>query len=168
MGRCRGAARAVLVAGALVALVAGCGGDDDSPAGDTSPATSTTVVVDRSTWSERLDAACSELDADHSDLAVADPTDRAGAIEYAAQVSDFADELEAILDEAGVPSQDRSSATALSDRVEELAEAAADLAAAARRGDVEQTREATRRLTAAGEAINPLAEGLDVPSCSGF
>jgi len=90
----------VLVVGALVGLVAGCGGDDDRAAGDTSAqATSTTIVVDRSTWSEQLDAACSELDADYSDLAIADPTDRDDAIAHAAQVSDFAGEFEAILDE---------------------------------------------------------------------
>ena len=88
------------------------------------------MVVDRSTWSEQLDAACSELDADYADLAVADPTDRDDAIAHAARVSDFADELEVILDEAGVPSRDRPTAAALTDRVEELAEAADELATA--------------------------------------
>ena len=159
----------MLIAGALVALVAGCGSDDRGSEGDTSaPAGATTLVVDRSTWSEQLDAACSELDADYADLAAADPTDRGDAVAHAARVSDFADALEVVLDEAGVPSRDRPTAAALTDRVEELAEAADELATAARRGDVERTRAATLRLTAAGEAINPLAERLDAPSCSGF
>jgi len=168
VGRCSAATRIVVVAGALAALVIGCGGDDDRASSDPSTTTSPTNVVDRSTWSEQLDVACSELDADYADLVTADPTDRDDAIEHAARVAAFADELETILDEAGVPSQDRSTAAALSGRVEELADAAVDLAAAARRGEVEQARKATRRLTDAGAAINPLAERLDVPGCSGF
>jgi hypothetical protein len=158
-----------MIAGALAALVSGCGGGDKSAASDTStPSAAPSVVVDRSTWSEQLDTACSELEVDYADLATADLADRDDAIAHAARVSDYADDLEGILDEAGVPSRDRPTAAELSDRAGDLAEAADELVAAARRGDVERTRQATRRLTAAGREINPLAERLDAPSCSGF
>jgi hypothetical protein len=141
-----------------------CGGDE----GSSDRGATTTTAVERATWSEQLGAACDELNRDHDQLATADPSSRDDAVAYAEDVEAFAVDLVRVLDEAGVPSEDRAVADDLADLADRLAASAGDLADAANDGDVAAARDATEELRSVGEQINPLAEELDAPACGGF
>lgn len=150
---------------AAVALSASaCGGDD--PPDDAPAATSTTVA--RQEWSRQLDDACDQLNRDYEQLEQADPDTRAEAVRYASQIEEFSNELVELLDEAGVPAEDRSDADQLAELADQLAVAAGDLVDAAQDGDADAVAEATERLEAVGERINPVADALDAPACGGF
>lgn len=151
----------------LVAGVAACGGGDEElgqPVADEDRV----EVHDRDDWTSDLDRRCAELNEEYADLAVADPQDRAGAVAHAERVEELSGEMVALLDSAGVPDRDREAARRLVRHFDDLDAAAADLAEAARAGDAEAVTSAVERLEDVGAAINPAADGLDVPACGGF
>ncbi len=162
-----GVAKLTVVVALALATVA-CGREAGSDRGSAGHDDTTTTTIERTEWSSALDASCVTLNRRYGQLSTADPADRTDAIAYAGDVSAFAGELVILVRRSGTPSKDRVALGELADRVDELAAAAADLKAAAQRGDAADTTSATDRLTTAGEAINVLAETLDVPACGGF
>lgn len=161
----RGVSRAGwVVLAVVVATAASCGGADDR----SDSASATTVAVERSAWSEQLEEACEDLNSDHGQLASADPRSREDAVAYAQEVEDFAVDLVRVLDDAGVPDEDRAAADELIGLADRLAAAASDLADAAGDGDVAAARAATDELRDVGDQINPLAESLDASACGGL
>lgn len=151
---------------ALVVLVvltgAACG--DDAPAGGGD----TTAVIDRAEWGASLEQACDELNAEYQDLVDTDPADRDEAVAYAERIEQFALDSVELLERAGVPSEDRSSADTLAGHFDDLAAAAGDLADAANATDPDAASDAAARIGEVGEKINQVATDLDVPSCGGY
>lgn len=155
----------VLLLAAAAVTVGACGGEDG--AGSTST-TTTTTAVERAAWSEELEQDCDALNQDYDQLVAADPGNQDEAVAYARDVERFATELVQVLDDAGVPTEDRARAEQLADLVDQLAVAAGDLADAAGAGDAGAADAAAAALESAGAAINPVADALDAPSCGGF
>lgn len=160
----RGGRALLVLLGAAGVLVSGCGGDGSGV--DGGPTSSREVP--RAAWSERLEQGCEELNADYDHLASADPTDRDAAVDHAEDVEAYTDELVELLQASGVPDEDREDAERVVELATDLSDAATDLATAAAEGDEDAAGRAVERMTAAGEAINPLADSLDAPACGGF
>lgn len=159
--------RAVVAAAALGVLLLGCGGGQEDLG---TPVASEARVreVERREWALDLQQRCTTLNAEHAELATADPKDRADAVAHAEQVEAFAVDLVAALEQAGAPDADRRAAQQLERRVDQLRAAAGALAAEAVDGDVEGTAAAAARLDELGEVLNDLAEDLDLSPCGGF
>ncbi len=147
---------------AVLVVAAGCGdGADDAGGGST-------TVVDAEAWVRALEADCAELNEDYQQLATADPSNREEAVAHARSVEAFAGELDDLLDGAGVPDDRRAEAEQLSDRVDQLEDAAGALADAAEAGDATSAAAAAQQLADAGAGINPIAGALGAPACGGF
>lgn len=157
-----GLRRAIVSVGCatLVGLsVVGCGSDPEA-----SP--STTAAV--SDWHETVDADCESLNAEFAELAATEPADADEAVDYAADVDEFAAAILDTVRDAEVPQADAAQHEELVELVVQLEAATTELSAHAADGDAEGAAAATTRIRRLGEQINPLAEALDVPSCGGF
>lgn len=155
-----GARRLVVVLGSslLVALAVGCGGS--TPLGE--PVSSD--AVDPRRWSDAVEQACEQLDAEGTSLRDEDPTDAAEAVELAVAVEALTATLRDDVARLG-PAPDSVAARRFVRSTEALADAGVELRSAARRGDADDAASAVRQLRRAERELDRSARALSLVSC---